>query len=66
MLLDTISLNQTHLVLKDIDGSEVNLTLEDVLDVYHFVKDHMSVIEAQRQANWQEYITSVDRPQQQE
>ncbi len=59
MLLGTISLKQTHLVLQDVDGSEVSLTLEDALDVYTYVKDHMSEIEAQRQVNWQEYSSAI-------
>ncbi len=59
MLLGTISLKQTHLVLKDVDGSEVSLTFEDALDVYAFVKDHMPEIEEQRLANWQEYNSAL-------
>ncbi len=59
MLLGAISLKQTHLVLQDVDGSEVSLTLEDALDVYAFVKDHMGEIEAQRQVNWQEYSNAI-------
>jgi hypothetical protein len=66
MLIGHIHLNQTHLILKDVDGSEVSLTLDDAIDVYHFVKDHLQEIEEQRQANWQEYITSVDRPDQEQ
>jgi hypothetical protein len=54
ILIGTIYLNQTHLILRDVDGSEVSLTLEDALQVYNFVKDHLSEIEALRQANWQE------------
>ncbi len=61
MLIGTIYLNQTHLMLQDVDGSEVGLTLDDCLDVYTFVKDHMREIEEKRHANWQEYITSIDQ-----
>jgi DUF971 family protein len=61
MLLGTISLQQAHLVLKDVDGSEVSLTLDDCLDVYQFVKEHLQEIEERIQANWQEYIASIDQ-----
>ncbi len=64
MLLGHIYLKQTHLMLRDVDGSEVSLTLDDCLDVYHFVKDHMREIEERIQANWQEFINSADRPEQ--
>jgi hypothetical protein len=60
MLIGTIYLTQTNLILRDVDGSEVSLTLDDCLDLCNFVKDHISEIEAQRKANWQEYITSTD------
>jgi hypothetical protein len=66
ILIGHIYLNQTHLILRDVDGSEVSLTLDDCLDVYQFIKDHLEEIEAQRQANWQEFITSVDRPDQEQ
>jgi hypothetical protein len=56
MLIGTISLKQTHLVLKDVDGSEVSLTLDDGLDLYHFVKDHMREFEERRQVNWQAFM----------
>ncbi len=66
MLIGHIYLKQTHLMLRDVDGSEVGLTLDDALDVYNYVKDHMQEIEEKRQANWQEYITSLDRPEQEQ
>ncbi len=66
MLIGHIYLKQTHLLLRDVDGSEVGLTLDDALDVYTFVKDHLPEIEERRQANWQEYITLVDRPDQEQ
>jgi hypothetical protein len=66
MLIETIYLKQTHLVLRDVDGSEISLTLEDALEVYNYVKDHMREIEAQRQANWQEFINFVDNADQQQ
>ena len=59
MVLGTISLKQTHLVLRDVDGSEVSLTFDDALDVYRFVKEHLPEIEDQRQVNWQEYISTI-------
>jgi hypothetical protein len=59
MLIGNIYLTQTHLMLRDVDGSEVSLTLDDCLDVYTFVKDHLQEIEAQRQVNWQEYNSAL-------
>ena len=64
MLIGHIYLTQTHLILRDVDGSEVNLTLDVALDVYTFVKDHMREIEERKQANWQEFITSGDNADQ--
>lgn len=64
MLIGKIYLNQTHLILRDVNVSEVSLTLDDALDVYTYVNDHLQEIEAQRQSNWQEFITSVDNPDQ--
>jgi hypothetical protein len=61
MLLGTIHLKQTHIILQDVDGSEVSLTLEDALDLYNFLKDHKQEIEEQLQANWQEHITLIDK-----
>jgi hypothetical protein len=60
MLLETINLKQTHLVLRDVDGSEVSLTLDDAVDLYQFVKDHLQEIEVKREANWQAYLATVD------
>lgn len=60
MLLGTIYLNQSHLVLRDVDGSEVSLTLDDTIDLYQFVKDHLQEIEEKRQANWQAYLATVE------
>jgi hypothetical protein len=47
MLIGQIYIKQPHLILQDVDGSEVSLTLDDALDVSNFVKDHMQEIEAQ-------------------
>jgi len=66
MLLGTIYLKQTHLILRDVDGSEVGLPLDDALDVYLFVKDHLKEIEVHIQANWQECITESVRPEQEQ
>jgi hypothetical protein len=60
MLLETINLKQTQLVLRDVDGSEVSLTLDDARDLYQFVKDHLQEIEEKREANWQGYLATVD------
>ena len=60
MLIGTIYLNQTHLILRDVDGSEVNLTLDDAVDLYQFVKDHLQEIAEKREANWQAYLATVD------
>ena len=60
MLLETINLKQTDLVLRDVDGSEVSLTLEDAVDLYQFVKDHLQEIEEQRETYWQAYLATVD------
>jgi hypothetical protein len=61
MLIGTIYLKQTHLILRDVDGSEESLTLEDTLDVYAFVKEHLQEIEERRNMNWQEFITEAAR-----
>jgi hypothetical protein len=61
MLIGTIYLKQTHLILRDVDGSEESLTLEDALDVYAFVKEHLQEIEERRNMNWQEFITEAAR-----
>lgn len=60
LLLETINLKQTHLVLRDVDGSEVSITLDDTIDFYQFVKDHLQEIEEKRAANWQAYLATVD------
>jgi len=60
LLLDTISLKQSHIVLQDVDGSEVSITLDDTIDLYQFVKDHLQEIEERRVANWQAYLATVD------
>ena len=60
LLLDKISLKKTHIVLQDVDGSEVNLTLNDAVDLYQFVKDHLQEIEEKREANWQAYLATVE------
>ena len=60
LLLETINLKQTNLVLRDVDGSEVSLTLDDAIDLYQFVKDHLQEIEVKREANWQAYLATVD------
>jgi predicted DNA-binding ribbon-helix-helix protein len=61
MLLETIYLKQTHLILRDVDGSEVSVTLEDALDLYAYIKDHLQEIEEQSKVNWQEFIASIDQ-----
>ena len=60
MLLEKINLEPTHIVLQDVDGSEVSITLDDTIDVYQFVKDHLQEIEEQIQAYWQGYLATVD------
>ena len=61
MLIEHIHLTQTQLILKDVDGSEVSLPLEDRLDLYTFIKEHKKGIEQRIQENWQEFITSIDQ-----
>jgi hypothetical protein len=61
MLIGNIYLTRTHLILRDVDGSEVWLTLDDAVAAYNYVKDHLQEIEARIHANWQEYITSIDQ-----
>ncbi len=59
MLIGNIYLKQAQLMLRDVDGSEIGLTLDDALEIYNYVNDHMQEIEERIQANWQEYITSI-------
>ena len=59
LLLDKIYLKQSHIVMQDVDGSEVSLSLDDTIAVYQFVKDHMQEIEEKREANWQAYLATV-------
>ena len=59
MLLGHITLTQTHLILRDVDGSEVSVTLEDSLDLYTFLKEHKKGIEQRIQENWQEFLNTV-------
>jgi len=66
MLLGNIYLKPTHLILRDVDGSEVSLSLDDALNVYQFVKDHLKEIEEHIQANWQECITEGVTPEQEQ
>ncbi len=61
MLIGTTYLKQTHLILRDVDGSEVSLTLEDSLDLYTFLKEHKRGIELRIQENWQDFITPIDQ-----
>jgi hypothetical protein len=61
MLIGHIYLKQTHLILRDVDGSEVSLTLEDSLDLYTFIKEHKRGIELRIQENWQEFISKIDQ-----
>jgi hypothetical protein len=61
MLIGTIYLKQTHLILRDVDGSEVSIPLEDSLDLYTFIKEHKKGIEQRIQENWQDFITSIDQ-----
>ena len=60
LLLDTISLTQSHIVLQDVDGSEVSITLDDTIAAFQFVRDHLQEIEEKRQANWQAYLATVE------
>ena len=60
LLLVTISLRKSHIVLQDVDGSEVSITLDDTIDLYQFVRDHLQEIEEKRQACWQAYLATVD------
>lgn len=60
MILEKIYLNKTQIVLQDVDGSEVALTLDDAREVYQFVKDHLQEIEEKREANWQAYLNTVE------
>jgi len=66
MLLGHIYLKQTHLILRDVDGSEVSLPLDDALDVYAFVKERLQEIEERRNMNWQKFITEAARPGQEQ
>jgi hypothetical protein len=61
MLIGTTYLTQTHLILRDVDGSEVSLPLEDSLELYTFIKEHKKGIEQRIQENWQDFITSIDQ-----
>ncbi len=61
MLIGTIYLKQTHLILRDVDGSEESITLEDALDLYTFIKEHKKGIELRIQENWQDFLTSIDQ-----
>lgn len=60
LLLEKISLKKTHIVLQDVDGSAVAVMLDDTIDLYQFVKDHLQEIEEQRLANWQAYLNTVE------
>jgi len=60
LLLDKIYLKQSHIVLQDVDGSEVSVTLDDAIDLYQFVKDHLQEIEKRKEANWQAYLATMD------
>jgi hypothetical protein len=61
MLIGTTYLTQTHLILRDVDGSEVSVTLDDTLELYTFLKEHKKGIEQRIQENWQEFITCLDQ-----
>ncbi len=61
MLIGYTYLTQTHLILRDVDGSEVSLTLDDTLELYTYIKEHKKGIEQRIQENWQEFITSIDQ-----
>jgi hypothetical protein len=61
MLIGTTYLTQTHLILRDVDGSEVSVTLDDTLELYNFIKEHKKGIEQRIQENWQEFITCLDQ-----
>jgi hypothetical protein len=61
MLIGTIYLKQTHLILRDVDGSEESITLEDALDLYTFIKENKKGIELRIQENWQEFISKIDQ-----
>ena len=39
MLIGHTYLTQTHQILRDVDGSEVSLPLEDCLDLYKFIDE---------------------------
>ena len=64
MLLGRMYLTQTHLILRDVDGSEVRITLDDSLDLYTFLKEHKKGIEQRMQENWQEFSSTVAREDQ--
>lgn len=56
MLLETINLKQTHLELRDVDDTEVSLTLDDTIDLYQFVKDHLQKIAKKKKGDLLEKI----------
>jgi len=61
MLIGYTYITQTHLILRDVDGSEVSIRLEDSLELYTFLKEHKKGIELRIQEHWQEFITSIDQ-----
>ena len=61
MLIGTKYLTQTHLILRDVDGSEESITLEDALEIYTYIKEHKKGIEQRIQENWQDFLTSIDQ-----
>ena len=61
MLIGTKYLTKTHLILRDVDGSEVSLTLEDTLELFTYIKEHKKGIEQRIQENWQDFLTSIDQ-----
>lgn len=44
MLIDTIFMREDHVILRDVDGSEVSLTAIDAQYVYEWVQNHMSEV----------------------
>jgi len=65
-LIGTIYLKHTHLILRDVDGSEERLMLEDALEVLAFLAKHKHEIEERAEANWQKFITKGGKPDQEQ
>jgi inhibitor of KinA sporulation pathway (predicted exonuclease) len=49
MLIESVYIRNTHLVLRDVDGSEESMPLEDALDLLTWLSQHKSDIETRMQ-----------------